>query len=140
MQLNISKTWLFFNAGINVLRWTSCGSKLTSIELVSTRRARIETLLPLENIEFIHQVYELKGPELKLVKEVEKPSSFKCGTFGASSLADRHLATGSFAGKLQVWDVENTREPIYDIQAHASIVNAIDGCGGQVRLIHILVL
>lgn len=82
-------------------------------------------------------MYQLKGPELKLVKEVEKPSSFKCGTFGASSLADRHLATGSFDGKMQVWDVENTREPIYDIQAHASIVNALDGCGGQVSSVSI---
>eukprot|EP00967_Tisochrysis_lutea_P148367 scaffold283354_cov23-Tisochrysis_lutea.AAC.1 len=45
------------------------------------------------------QIYELDGAELKLSKEVEKPSSFKCGTFGASSLLDRRLATGNFAGR-----------------------------------------
>jgi hypothetical protein len=45
------------------------------------------------------QVYELDGAELKLSKEVEKPSAFKCGNFGASSLVDRRLTTGNFAGK-----------------------------------------
>ncbi|GMH42793.1 hypothetical protein BSKO_10712 [Bryopsis sp. KO-2023] len=79
------------------------------------------------------QVYELQGSDLKLLKEVEKPSSFKCGSFGASSLADRQLATGNFSGKLQLWDLEDTKTPLFDVQAHASIVNAIDGCGGQTR-------
>jgi hypothetical protein len=32
------------------------------------------------------------------VREVEHPVSFKCGTFGASSAQDRHLATGNFKG------------------------------------------
>jgi hypothetical protein len=77
-------------------------------------------------------VYELDGSELKLIKEVEKPSSFKCGTFGASSLVERRIATGNFGGQLQMWDLENTTKPVFDVQAHASIVNAIDGCGGQV--------
>jgi hypothetical protein len=31
------------------------------------------------------QVYQLDGPELTLLKEVEKPDAFKCATFGASS-------------------------------------------------------
>lgn len=66
------------------------------------------------------------------MKEVEKPSSFKCGTFGASTLSQRQLATGSFEGKLEIWDIENTRQPLFAVQAHASIVNALDGCGGQV--------
>jgi hypothetical protein len=78
-------------------------------------------------------VYELDGTELNLVKEVEKPSAFKCGTFGASSLVDRRLATGNFAGKLQIWDLEQAAKPVYEVQAHASIVNQIDGFGGQVR-------
>uniref|UniRef100_A0A7S2QTR2 WD repeat-containing protein 92 n=1 Tax=Chlamydomonas chlamydogama TaxID=225041 RepID=A0A7S2QTR2_9CHLO len=79
------------------------------------------------------QVYELDGPELKLIKESEKPSSFKCGTFGASSLVERKLATGNFEGKLQIWDLENTAQPVFDVQAHASIVNAMDGCGGPAK-------
>lgn len=64
---------------------------------------------------------------------VQKPSSFKCGTFGASSVVERRLATGNFGGQLQIWDLENTAKPVYEVQAHASIVNALDGCGGQVR-------
>lgn len=44
------------------------------------------------------QVHELEGRSLKLTNEVEKPISFRCATFGASSLQDRHLATGNFTG------------------------------------------
>ncbi|PNW72329.1 hypothetical protein CHLRE_16g672600v5 [Chlamydomonas reinhardtii] len=79
------------------------------------------------------QVYELEGPDLKTVKETEKKHSFKCGTFGASSLAERRLATGNFGGEVQIWDLENTAQPVFTAQAHASIVNAIDGCGGQAK-------
>ncbi|KAG1665441.1 hypothetical protein FOA52_005783 [Chlamydomonas sp. UWO 241] len=81
------------------------------------------------------QVYELDGAEVKLVKEVEKPSAFKCGTFGASSIVERRLATGNFAGMLQMWDVETlgSGKPLFEVQAHASIVNAMDGCGGQAK-------
>ena len=53
-------------------------------------------------------MYELAGTELKLQKEVEKKTSFKCGTFGASGLAERQLATGNFEGYLQLWDLEHT--------------------------------
>ena len=77
-------------------------------------------------------LYEMDGAELKLLKEVEKPSGFKCGTFGASSIVERRLASGSFAGQLQIWDLETTK-PVFEVQAHASIVNAIDGCGGQAK-------
>jgi hypothetical protein len=38
-----------------------------------------------------------------LYKQVEKTSAFKCGTYGASSLRDRYLATGDFEGKLNIW-------------------------------------
>ncbi len=44
----------------------------------------------------------MQGAELQLMVDVEKPTPFKCGTFGASSLVDRHLASGNFAGRLQV--------------------------------------
>ncbi|KAL6763097.1 WD40-repeat-containing domain protein [Haematococcus lacustris] len=79
------------------------------------------------------QVWEMDGTDLKLVKEVEKPSAFKCGTFGASSLIDRRLASGNFTGQLQIWDLEHTNKPVFDVQAHASIVNQVDGFGGQAR-------
>jgi hypothetical protein len=48
------------------------------------------------------QVFQLTGNTLKCVLETEKGASFKCGTFGASGIAERHLATGDFAGMLKV--------------------------------------
>jgi len=73
------------------------------------------------------------GTELKLHKEMEKKVSFKCGTFGASGLAERTLATGNFEGYMQLWDLEHSDTAVMDVKAHTSIVNAIDGCGGQAK-------
>lgn len=50
----------------------------------------------------IIQIYEICKGQLQLLNEFGKKSAFKCGTFGASNLRDRHLATGDFDGKLQV--------------------------------------
>ncbi len=69
------------------------------------------------------QVYEVSNGELKLVLEVsffwkvyiqimschdsqsEKKHSFKCGSFGATSLHKRRFATGDFGGRLNIWQV-----------------------------------
>ncbi|POM77851.1 Glycoside hydrolase 31 [Phytophthora palmivora] len=43
-------------------------------------------------------------------------------------------ATGAltiYGGVMSVWDLEKPDVPVYSAQAHKSIVNAIDGCGGQ---------
>lgn len=37
------------------------------------------------------------------VLQAEKKAPIKCGTFGASSLHSRHLATGDFEGHLMTW-------------------------------------
>ncbi|KDR24139.1 WD repeat-containing protein 92 [Zootermopsis nevadensis] len=79
----------------------------------------------------IINIYELSEGDVKLVKEVEKPKAFKCGTYGASSLRDRYLATGDFEGKLNIWNLEDTTAPIYTANAHKEIINSIDGVGGQ---------
>uniref|UniRef100_A0A7S0VM47 Uncharacterized protein n=1 Tax=Polytomella parva TaxID=51329 RepID=A0A7S0VM47_9CHLO len=79
------------------------------------------------------QIYELDETELKCVKESEKKYAFKCGSFGASSIVDRKLATGNFNGELQIWDLENTANPIFQVQAHASIINAMDAFGGEAK-------
>lgn len=76
------------------------------------------------------QLYEVSKGELKQVLESEKRHSFKCGTFGASSLHKRRLATGDFGGRLNIWDLEHIAAPVYSAKAHDIIVNAIDGCGG----------
>lgn len=78
-------------------------------------------------------MFSLDGPDLKLACEHERKAAIKCGTFGASGLLDRRLATGDFEGKLHIWDMESTKAPMFETQAHASIVNAIDGCGGAGR-------
>lgn len=44
----------------------------------------------------IIQIYEVSSGELKLVKDIERSQPVKCGTFKASSLKGRHLATGDF--------------------------------------------
>lgn len=44
----------------------------------------------------IIQIYELSSGELKLVKDIERSNQMKCGTFKASNLRDRYLATGDF--------------------------------------------
>ncbi|KAJ3047719.1 WD repeat-containing protein 92 [Rhizophlyctis rosea] len=75
-------------------------------------------------------VYELDGQDVKLLSETEKEHAIKCGTFAASSLHDRHLATGDFEGRLSVWDLERTQTPVYTVRAHDQIINCIDGCGG----------
>ncbi|CAE7544155.1 wdr92, partial [Symbiodinium necroappetens] len=53
-----------------------------------------------------------KGKSEKLA-ETEQPKGFKCGTFGASSIEDRHLATGDYAGGLAIWDLENLKKPVW---------------------------
>ena len=77
------------------------------------------------------QLYNVVRGDIELSAELEKPKAFKCGTFGASTLAERHLATGDFAGDLAIWDLERLATPIFSVKGgHSTIINAIDGCGG----------
>lgn len=78
-------------------------------------------------------VYELDGADVKLQKSLEREKSFKCGTFGATTLQDRHLATGNFAGQVEIWDLESFQEPVYSVKGHETIINCIDGVGGLGR-------
>lgn len=76
------------------------------------------------------QIFELDDGALKLIRETEKQVGFKCGTFGASTMPNRHLATGDFEGRLAMWDLERLELPVFSIKAHSDIINCIDGCGG----------
>jgi len=76
------------------------------------------------------QVYEIDQGDVKLIKETEKGAALKCSTFGASSLANRHLATGDFNGNLHIWDLEKIHVPVFTAKAHSEIINAIDAVGG----------
>nr|XP_034177020.1 WD repeat-containing protein 92 [Osmia lignaria] len=79
----------------------------------------------------IIQIYELSSGELKIIKDIERSQPVKCGTFKASSLKDRYLATGDFQGKLNIYNLEDPSIPIYTAKAHNEIINAIDGVAGQ---------
>ena len=75
------------------------------------------------------QIYQLNAGNIELEAEVERPKSFKCGTFGATSLAERRMATGDFEGTLAIWDLERLKET-FKTKAHDTIINCVDGCGG----------
>ncbi|XP_011504041.1 PREDICTED: WD repeat-containing protein 92 [Ceratosolen solmsi marchali] len=79
----------------------------------------------------IIQIYEVSSGNLSLIKTIDKPNPIKCGTFKASSLRTRYLATGDFKGKLQLYDLEKPSEPVYSANAHGEIINAIDGVAGD---------
>ncbi|KAJ7402219.1 hypothetical protein BTVI_88357 [Pitangus sulphuratus] len=76
------------------------------------------------------QLYELRGGRLELLREIEKPKPIKCGTFGATSLQQRYLATGDFDGNLNIWNLEAPEIPVYSVKGHKEIINSIDGVGG----------
>uniref|UniRef100_A0A4W2F9J3 Dynein axonemal assembly factor 10 n=2 Tax=Laurasiatheria TaxID=314145 RepID=A0A4W2F9J3_BOBOX len=61
---------------------------------------------------------------------IEKAKPIKCGTFGATSLQQRYLATGDFAGNLHIWNLEAPEVPVYSVKGHKEIINTIDGVGG----------
>lgn len=50
----------------------------------------------------ILEVYELNEAKADKIKEISKKNAFKCGSFGAASLRNRHMAIGDFQGRLQV--------------------------------------
>jgi WD40 repeat protein len=75
-------------------------------------------------------VYQLNSGDLDVQLEGRVAAGIKCGTFAASSVEQRHLAAGDHAGRLTIYDLENIYKPIFSQQAHTSIINAIDGCGG----------
>ncbi|KAK7103868.1 dynein axonemal assembly factor 10-like [Littorina saxatilis] len=76
------------------------------------------------------QIYEVSHGDVKCILDVEKSKPFKCGTFGASSSQNRHLATGDFDGKLNIWNLESLDLPLYSVKGHTEIINSIDSVGG----------
>ncbi|KAG5192628.1 WD40-repeat-containing domain protein [Tribonema minus] len=100
-----------------VTRWVPCSARL----LVAGISPKAKGVM---------QVYEMDRGALKLVDEQQKSAGIKCSTFGASSLEDRHVACGDYEGKVSIYDLERNDKPVFSVQAHSSLVNAIDGTGG----------
>lgn len=79
----------------------------------------------------ILEIFELDSGSLNLLREYEQKSTFKCGSFGASPMSEKHLATVNFDGKLQVFDLERLdNDAIHEYEAHKGIINCIDAIGG----------
>ncbi|KAK5648623.1 hypothetical protein RI129_003515 [Pyrocoelia pectoralis] len=78
----------------------------------------------------IVEIYNMSTDGFEKISEFAKADQFKCGTFEASSLRTRHLATGDFGGRLQVWDLEDPLLPVYKSTKHSAIINSIDGVAG----------
>jgi WD40 repeat protein len=98
-------------------KWVPCSARFVSMGIHPNAKGALN-------------VFQLNSGALETVGEGITTNGIKCGTFGASSLEERHIATGDYAGKLNIYDLEHINKPIYSQQAHTSIVNAIDGCGG----------
>lgn len=99
-------------------RWVPCSARLVCMGIYPKAKGAL-------------QVFELSKGELRLVSETQKPHGIKCGTFGASSIEDRALACGDYSGNLSIYDLERQEMPVFSVQAHSQIINAIDGIGGQ---------
>jgi WD40 repeat protein len=98
-------------------KWIPCSARFVSMGIHPNAKGALH-------------VYQLSKGGLELVADITKPHGIKCGTFGASSIEDRHLATGDHAGRLAIYDLERPDAAVFSQQAHSSIINAIDGCGG----------
>lgn len=75
---------------IQDVKWIPCSAKFVSIGGKSNGAGIVE-------------IYSLTSDNLEKVSEFSKRDHFKCCTFEASSLRNRHLATGDYSGRLQVW-------------------------------------
>jgi WD repeat-containing protein 92 len=72
----------------------------------------------------------LNKGELEMLLDWEKPDGIKCGTFKASPVSIRDLATVDYKGKLVIYDIEKGK-PTFSVQAHATMANVVDGIGGK---------
>jgi WD40 repeat protein len=78
----------------------------------------------------ILEVHELQSGSAKKLTEKEVKAGIKCGTFGASPLEERNIATGDYDGNVAIWDLDKMDAPVWSVNGHKSIINCIDGCGG----------
>uniref|UniRef100_A0A6U5WBJ6 Uncharacterized protein n=1 Tax=Guillardia theta TaxID=55529 RepID=A0A6U5WBJ6_GUITH len=102
---------------INDVRWVPCSARFV---LLGSHARGTGAM----------QVYALNHGKLDIMVDTEKQHGFKCGTFGASSLEERHFATGDWDGRMALWNLEHVDLPVFSVKAHTGMINSIDGCGG----------
>ena len=64
-------------------RWVPCSARFAAMGIMPNGKGALH-------------IYQLSKGGLETVLEAQTESGIKCGTFAASSIEDRHLATGSF--------------------------------------------
>lgn len=116
-------------------RWVPFSARLLKYCIISCKFYSIFRFVSMgihANAKGALNVHQLNNGQLELISEGKTSHGVKCGTFGASSSENRHIATGDHNGKLSIYDLEtmDLNKPVYSQQAHTSIINAIDGCGG----------
>ncbi|KAK7603791.1 hypothetical protein V9T40_003790 [Parthenolecanium corni] len=77
------------------------------------------------------QIFEIQKGQIEQFHEESMKKSFNCGTLKASSVKNRHLATGDCSGNLNIWDLQHSFEPVYAVQAHRELIHSIDGVAGD---------
>ena len=75
-------------------------------------------------------MYQLERGTLDLVHDFKKETGIKSGTFKASPIATRDVSTVDYKGRLMIFDIEYGKAK-YDVQAHATMANVVDGIGGK---------
>jgi len=78
----------------------------------------------------VFNIYTLEDGSLKLLSEWQKEFGIKCGTFKASPVSIRDVATVDYKGKLIIYDIERGVSK-FEVQAHSNMGNTIDGIGGK---------
>jgi hypothetical protein len=78
----------------------------------------------------VFNIYSMEGGKLSLLNEWVKPFGIKAGTFKASPVSIRDVAVVDYKGKLTIFDIERGVAK-FEVQAHASMANTVDGIGGK---------
>lgn len=78
-------------------------------------------------------VLALSGQGLTQVSSGGGGKALRCGTF--RGLKDRMLLTGDFAGRIQVWDLEDLSNPVETVTGHDDLINCISGGEESHRLV-----
>ena len=120
--------YFFFSPGSNLLQTTTTKPLTTHHTVPCSAKLAVLGIYPKGT--GVIKICELQKGKLNTIAEKESKVGFKCGTFGASSLDNRAIATGDFDGNVQVWDLERMDLPSFSVKGHDQIINCIDGCGG----------
>ena len=78
----------------------------------------------------IFQIHQLNKGKLELLVDWEKEQGIKACTFKASPISVRDCACVDMKGRLTIYDIEKGKAK-FDVQAHESLANCIDGIGGK---------